>query len=152
MRNECQEVEGGLSYVRRMVHGRLDILGGELARRQEGGEPADVGELLGRLPDILADHHRSGDAATARPPQAVEVADVPEHLTGELNEILESTELAGLPDLSTEELQTLTHRLVTFEETVSTRRRSLHDAIDALQAEIARRYRDGEASVDSLLD
>ena len=152
MRNECQEVEGGLSYVRRMVHGRLDIVGNELSRRQEGGAPGDVGELLARLPDILADHRRSGDAATARPPQAIEVAEVPEHLTGELNEILDSTELADLAHLDADDLHELVRRLMAFEETISTRRGSLHDVIDALQAEIARRYRDGEASVDSLLD
>jgi len=34
---------------------------------------------------------------------------------------------------------------------VSSDRRALHGAIDALQAEIARRYQTGEASVDSLL-
>ena len=34
---------------------------------------------------------------------------------------------------------------------MSRRRRSLHERIDALQAEITRRYRTGEASVESLL-
>ena len=39
MRAECQEVETGLSLLRRLVQGRLDIVGLELARRAEGGEP-----------------------------------------------------------------------------------------------------------------
>jgi hypothetical protein len=38
-----------------------------------------------------------------------------------------------------------------FENDLSALRRRLHERIDALQAEIGRRYRDGEASVDSLL-
>ena len=39
LRDEAQQVEGGLSYVRRMVQGRLDIVGAELERRREGGDP-----------------------------------------------------------------------------------------------------------------
>ena len=38
-----------------------------------------------------------------------------------------------------------------FEQQVSGRRRELHQRIDALQAEITRRYRTGEASVETLL-
>ena len=32
MRTECQEVESGMSLLRRVVQGRLDIVGLELAR------------------------------------------------------------------------------------------------------------------------
>ena len=41
--------------------------------------------------------------------------------------------------------------LVTFEKKVSGLRRTLFDRIDALEAELTRRYKSGEASVDSLL-
>ena len=40
MRTECQEVETGLSLLRRVVQGRLDIVGLELTRRAEGGDPS----------------------------------------------------------------------------------------------------------------
>ena len=59
MRAECQEVETGLSFLRRVVQGRLDIVAAELARRRDGGEPADLAALVEQLPTILADHLRA---------------------------------------------------------------------------------------------
>jgi hypothetical protein len=49
------------------------------------------------------------------------------------------------------ELLKLHERLAEFELEVSGRRRAYFDQIDALQAELTRRYRSGEATVDSLL-
>ncbi|MET1041312.1 MAG: aerial mycelium formation protein, partial [Acidimicrobiales bacterium] len=46
LRDEVQGAEGGLSFVRRMVHGRLDIVGAELERRRGGGDPADLSGLI----------------------------------------------------------------------------------------------------------
>ena len=45
MRAECQGIETGLSYLRRMVQGRLDIVGVELQRRRDGGDPHDLSVL-----------------------------------------------------------------------------------------------------------
>jgi hypothetical protein len=42
-------------------------------------------------------------------------------------------------------------RLEALEREISDRRRQFFDRIDTLQAEITRRYRTGEASVESLL-
>ena len=42
MRAECQEIETGLSYLRRLVQGRLDIVGAEQQRRRDGLEPGDL--------------------------------------------------------------------------------------------------------------
>ena len=36
MRAECQSVEVGLSYLRRLAQGRLDIVAAELGRRRTG--------------------------------------------------------------------------------------------------------------------
>src|SRR5438094_424805 len=55
MRAECQEEEGLLSYERRLLHGRLAILGKELDRRAEG----EKGSLVEMLPSILADERGS---------------------------------------------------------------------------------------------
>ncbi len=60
-------------------------------------------------------------------------------------------DLETLPTLSTEELDQLHVDLEQLEHEVSNRRRQFFDRIDALQAEITRRYRTGEASVESLL-
>ena len=68
MRAECQGLENALSYVRRVAQGRLDIVGAELARRRAGGDPTDLSELIGRLPDILADRTQARSGVKARPP------------------------------------------------------------------------------------
>ena len=60
------------------------------------------------------------------------------------------TEVDALRD-ENEALRRVTEELAQFERNVSARRRAMFDRIDALQAEIVRRYRSGEANVDSLL-
>src|SRR3546814_16250740 len=55
MRAECQEVESGMSLLRRLVQGRLDIVGLELRRRASGAVPEDASDLIAHLPEVLAD-------------------------------------------------------------------------------------------------
>jgi hypothetical protein len=55
LRAQCQTVETQLSYLRRMVQGRHDIVTGEIDRRSHGGDRYDVSDLVDRLPEILAD-------------------------------------------------------------------------------------------------
>ena len=59
VRSRCQSLENSLSYVRRLIQGRFDIVGGELQRRREGGDSGDTSDLIGRLPDILSDGSRT---------------------------------------------------------------------------------------------
>jgi hypothetical protein len=149
MRGECQGIENVLSYVRRLAQGRLDIVGAELERRRAGGDPSDLGELIGRLPDILADRvHASG---TARPPLALSNEDLADSYTAEVDTILSPAAVGSIADLANAELEAICERLEQYERSMSAKRHELHAVIDTLQAEIARRYRSGEASVDSLL-
>ena len=150
-RDDAQQVEGGLSFVRRMVHGRLDIVGAELQRRRDGGDPGDLSELVAQLPDLLTDPDRGGGAAVARSPRQLDVATVPDHVAAELDQIVDTGELAALADLDTEALEAMADELVDFEHWVSERRHRVQAVLDGLQAEIVRRYRDGEATVDGLL-
>src|SRR5207302_5477185 len=53
MREECQRAEDSLSFLRRVVHSRLDIVAAEQARRAEGLEPSDPSTLVEKLPEIL---------------------------------------------------------------------------------------------------
>lgn len=151
LRDEAQQVEGGLSYVRRMVQGRLDIVGAEMARRREGGDPADLSGLIAQLPDLLADPQRSSGAAP-RSPRALDVGAVSDELAAQLDQIVDVDALADLRSLDDETLDATVSRVVDFEHWVSERRRKVQAVHDALQAEIARRYRDGEATVDGLLE
>jgi hypothetical protein len=149
MRGECQVLENALSYIRRLAQGRLDIVGAELERRREGGDPHDLSDLIGRLPDILAD--RVGAGGLGRPPQELTLEDLTAAYTAEVDEILSPARVGSLDQLDDAELGAVRDRLEAYEREASSRRHELHAIIDRLQAEIARRYRSGEASVDTLL-
>lgn len=140
MRQECQTEEQRVSYARRILQGRIDVLRAEAAQRS-GGESIGVFE---RLPEVLADHgQRAFDPATARPPSSIE----PDHLGDDI-EVEGPVDVAGLDD---DGLRDLAARYAEQEATLSALRRRLFDAIDRLQAAIADRYRDGSASVSELL-
>jgi hypothetical protein len=149
MRTECQEVETGLSLLRRMVQGRLDIVGVELTRRAEGGDPADLPDLIARLPEVLSD--RTHAPGVGRLPQLMAPGELPPDLEAELEGIVSAGHLADLPSVDDDHLRSMADDLSAFEQKVSSHRHELFERIDALQAEITRRYKTGEATVDSLL-
>jgi hypothetical protein len=146
-RAELQEVETGLSYIRRVVHGRLDIVNAELARRREGGDPGDLRSLIEELPSILGEHLRA--PGVGRLPTGVSEGAVDPQLEARLDDVAVVGD--DLPGLATDALEALGERLAALEREVSDRRRELFASIDALQAELTRRYRTGEADVESLL-
>jgi hypothetical protein len=149
MRAECQEIETGLSYLRRLVQGRLDIVGAELQRRRDGAEPGDLSELISQLPEILAEGTRA--PGLGRLPQLLAPGDIDAEFTDRLDGIMSGHDLESLPGLDDDELNRVRELLEALEREVSDRRRQLFDRIDTLQGEITRRYRTGEASVESLL-
>ena len=151
MRAECQALENAVSYVRRVAQGRLDIVGAELVRRRAGGDPADLSELIGLLPDILADRTRPGTTSGARPTLDL-FDDAPgDEDSSEVDAIFSAADVGALTALDDAHLEEVREQLAAYEQLTSERRQRLHGIIDALQAEITRRYRTGEASVDSLL-
>lgn len=149
MRAACQEVETGLSMLRRVVQGRLDIVGLELARRAEGADAADLPDLIARLPELLSD--RTGSSGVGRLPQFMAPGELPADLEAELDAILGTARFAGLPAVEEADLHALAEKLAVFEKKVSGHRKALFERIDALQAEITRRYKTGEATIDALL-
>lgn len=149
MRAECVAAETGLSYLRRMVQGPLDIVRHELARRAEGGGSSDLAAIVADLPDTLGEQGRP--PGVGRLPRTLEPTDVDPELQTALDALV-GDGLARVPEMGDDELAELAARLRDFEVLVSDRRQAFFVAIDALQAEIARRYRDGEASVESLLN
>lgn len=139
-RSEAEVLETRVSYARRILQGRIDVLRAEVLRRT-GGDDAGVFE---HLADVLADRGaRTFDPVTARPPSGIdtdEIADV---------EMIEGP--AELSTLDEAELQALADRWVAEEARLSGLRRQLFGVIDRLQSEIAERYRTGAASVGELL-
>lgn len=149
-RDESQEAADELSYLRRLVQGRLDIVLADLERRA-GGEPSDLAALVERLEkgEIIADStHASG---LGRLPATFGPADTDGWISEELNKIVDAERLTNLGDMSDDAVRELVDRLSELERKVSAQRNSLHDVANRLQEEIVRRYKSGEASVDSLL-
>jgi hypothetical protein len=66
-------------------------------------------------------------------------------------DMLAEVELSDLEARTDDELGAGMGRLVRYEQQVSRRRQHLQRTADDCGAEIARRYRDGEAQVDDLL-
>lgn len=142
LRRDAQRDEADLSYVRRLVQGRIDILRAELARRRDPESP-----VVDRLSEILADApspQRSSRHVTLSTPRSDEYRRLAADSLAEI-------ELSDLDARTDEELHTAMGRLVRYEQQVSRRRHRLQRTADGCGAEIARRYRDGEAQVDDLL-
>lgn len=141
MREECEVQEHRISYARRILQGRVDVLRAEATERSEGTSRG----VLDRLPDVLADQgQRHFDPATARPPSAIDPAEL-----GDEAVVAGPADVTGLTD---EELQEWADRYAEEEARLSQVRRQLFDVIDRLQEELADRYRTGRASVTDLLE
>jgi nickel-type superoxide dismutase maturation protease len=148
-RARATDVEVGLSYVRRLIQGRLDIVLAESRRRELGEQPGDLSSLVRSLPEILGDHVSapgSGRLLTRLAPAEVDGA-----VLGQLDAIVDADRLVNLPSLGETDLRATIDALIALERDVSSKRRALHDVIDRLQEEIVRRYKSGEATVDGLL-
>ncbi|WP_055567186.1 hypothetical protein [Streptomyces atriruber] len=150
LRKGAQQDEADLSYVRRLLQGRIDILRAEIARRRAPGPPAPEPEttVVDRLSEILRDaparHRSSARHVTLGTPLGEESRLL-------ATEMLAEVELSDLAARTDDELDTAMGRLVRYEQQVSRRRQALQHTADDCSAEIARRYRVGEAQVDDLL-
>jgi hypothetical protein len=147
-RAECQALEVGLSYRRRLAQGRLDIVAAEQRRRTDGAPPPSDDDLVHQLAATLAD--RARPLGNGRLSQLLAPDDEGIDTT-DLDAIARPGALARITECGDEELAALVESLSIYEADVSKHRRALHERIDSLQAEITRRYRTGEASVESLL-
>ncbi|MFF2024077.1 ABC transporter substrate-binding protein [Streptomyces sp. NPDC058171] len=143
LRRDAQRDEADLSYVRRLLQGRIDILCAELGRRTAPKAP-----VVDRLSEILADqparHRSSARHVTLGTPHGEEYRRLAAEMLGEV-------ELSDLAARTDQELREARGRLVQYEQQVSGRRQTLQRTTDECSAEIARRYREGEAQVDDLL-
>jgi hypothetical protein len=151
-RDACQRAEVALSFVRRVLQGKLDLIEAERARRAAGGE-VDASALIDRLPEILAGQPSRSTAL--HPPIPIMpgvAAGMSEAFDVELTAIEGVKDLAGnIGLLDDGQLDEVAGRIRATEAQVSARRRALHERIDRLQAQIVARYKSGEADVESLL-
>lgn len=143
LRRDAQRDEADLSYVRRLLQGRIDILRAELARRTDPEAP-----VVDRLSEILADAPSSRSASARHVTLGTPHGEEYRLLAAEM---LSNIELSDLGARTDEELHEGLARLVRYEQQVSRRRQQLQRTVDDCSTEITRRYRDGEAQVDDLL-
>ena len=105
--------------------------------------------MIEALPEILA----LGDGA---PQEAVPRSlplDLPDmgRRQRAIDRALDDDFLTHLPAIDDAELRQIETGLSSTEDTISTQRRAVHDALEVILAELTRRYRDGSATVDELL-
>jgi hypothetical protein len=142
LRQQLQHEDDAVSYARRVAQARLDLVKSEAGRRSE----ATTDETPEDLRAVLSQHLAGGPA---RPPRPTE--DLSDHpLAVELDDICSRGGFGHLRSLDDAALAALTDAIAAFEARVSSDRRARYDRLDALSAELVRRYRDGEADVDTL--
>lgn len=142
LRQQLQHEDDAVSYARRVAQARLDLVKAEAEHRVDA---SDI-EVGAELRSVLAQHLTGGPARPPRP--AEDLSDHP--IAIELEEVCASNGLGRLRSLDDAELATLTAAISEFESRVSSDRRERFDRLDALSAELVRRYRVGEADIDSL--
>jgi len=135
-RDTAEDVEAQISYYRRLLHGRMDLIDFEM-RRRSGEEERSIIEAL---PEILASGMILGSEPTLR---HIETMPPLPTTTGRrlIDKIMDDGVLTSLPELSEDELHEAIDRLREVETELSGQRRRLHEVIDKLQDEIVTRYR-----------
>jgi hypothetical protein len=146
LRDEADQEETDLSYLRRMLQGRIDLVAAEASRRDLGG--GSNHELVEDLPKILGESPRGtpfglGRFQTPEPTNAGS--------TRRAEEKLASVDVTDLGSRDDEDLVAMLQLLKDQEREVSDTRKRVQIVFDAASAEVTRRYRDGEASVETLL-
>ena len=132
------EIENELSFHRRMLHGRMDLIRFELRRRR--GE--ETRSLIDALPEILADDTDTREVG----PQAMRYVETLPPIYEALGRrdidlVLGDDVLLRLGDISDDDLSTALEGIQEFESALSEQRRRVHEVEDALGHELGIRYR-----------
>ena len=137
LRDECRAVGDDLSFLRRQVHGRLDIIRWELDRRATGAGPSTPAELVEKLNGIL-----SGNVHAPGHSQMVDHVEPPDldELTEELDSLLPPT--WALLELDEAGLRSWAAKLEELEEGYSRPRREVFQREDTVKALLAERFGD----------
>ncbi len=144
LRDDAAQEETDLSYLRRLLHGRIDIVHAEQRRRAVGGSP-----VLDDLASILSDPQRRAPVGSGRF-QRLKPSRAESHRRY-VEALVADVDLSNVTSLTDEKLEEAVHAYLIEEQSISHRRRQVQVVVDALNSEIAARYRAGTASVDDLL-
>lgn len=148
-RQLAEQEEVDLSYARRLLQGRLDLVRQE-QHQPAGAEPAGSrsdAELVHDLAAALADSGPRSDHGLGRHLN-IDPSRVGEHRRA-AEQAVAALSAAGAH--APADLERLTAELSVLEQGVSESRHRVQQVVDALTAEVARRYRSGEAKVEDVL-
>ncbi|MCC5949544.1 MAG: hypothetical protein JJT89_13925 [Nitriliruptoraceae bacterium] len=146
-RQRCERAEEAVSYTRRLLQGRLDLLRAELSRRDD---PAAT-ETLRDLSRVLAGDDRTvSDPAHARATR-IRMPEDGDRYAELLDTVVDESTLLHSREVDLATLQAAVDGFAALERDLSVLRRALFDRIDALRDELAARYKDGRAEVGELL-
>ena len=144
-RHEAEQEEVDLSYLRRLLQGRADIIRAEIAHRVD---PSDDRPFEVRLAEVLGDGERR-DHGRGRH-IVVEPSRVDEHRrAGEA--LAADSSISDITAHSTEQLQADLERIMAVEQEVSTNRQRVQVVMDSLTEEVGRRYAEGEVDLTDVL-
>jgi hypothetical protein len=136
-RDVCRAERDYLSFVRRLLQGRRDILQAELERRRRGG---DEGTTLDLVAAILA------DAPTGSSRGEAPVFTIPDDEINlarrRVERLVSDSRLSDLPALADEELEEAIEQIDEEERNLSDLRARVLHVHDALQAELVKKWRD----------
>ncbi|MGH4009287.1 MAG: aerial mycelium formation protein [Pseudonocardiaceae bacterium] len=144
-RDEAAQEETDLSYLRRLLHARIDIVRAEQRRRHEGGSAP----LVAGLARILA-ANTVGPATGSGRHQTMEPSRAQAHRRS-VEALVADVDLSDVGSLSSEQLDAALQAYSAEETSVSQRRREVQHVMDRFNAEIGARYASGATSVDDLL-
>ena len=146
-RSRLQADDDRVSYARRAVQSRLDIVRAEQDRRAHGADADADGDVTGGLRRVLSQQLTGGPA---RPPRddGADIATSTE--MRRLDEVCAAGGFSHLAELDDASVAALEADLAQLEREVSSDRRERFARIDALSGELVRRYRDGAADIDGV--
>ncbi len=143
-RRMAREVENELSYYRRMLHGRLDLLRFEI-RRRRGDESRS---LIEALPEILSGEEWT--ASTHGRAFTTDLPPIPPVAKREIDRVLGDDLLTRLDTVDEESLHSAIEAIETVEAEISAERRRVQEVEDAVVEAFSRRLATESAgSVDA---
>ncbi len=145
-RQLCLEVERELSYQRRLLHGRLDLIDFE-QRRRRGDVAGNAVESLGEILDegSAGEGRQVTDTLSTDPI----VLDRPGRRDVDL--AIDDDTMSRLDEMTDDALDDARAKLEEIERVISAQRRTVHHAEALLAAELAERYRSGTIPTDELI-
>ena len=144
-RDDAAQEETDLSYLRRLLHARIDIVRAEQQRRRDGGSAPVVADLA-----RILSAHALGPAIGSGRFQPLEPSRAQAHRRN-IEALVSDVDLSDVGSLSAEQLDTSLQAYSRQEKAVSRHRREVQHVMDTFNAEIGARYASGAASVDDLL-